>query len=112
MRDAAAKARVFVEGRSREDLERDDMLAYAVVHAIQIVGEAVSRVTPETRGLQPAIVWKDIIGMRQRIVHDYEQLNLDIVWQVVTTDLAVLIVQLEAFLPPPSDDRNNQGGVQ
>ncbi len=112
MRDAAAKACAFVEGRSREDLERDDMLAYAVVHAIQIIGEAASRMTPESRNLQPDIVWKDIIGMRQRIVHDYEQVNLDIVWQVVSVDLPALLTQLDALLPPHSDEVSDHGGVQ
>lgn len=107
MRDAAVKARAFMENRSREDLDHDEMLAYAVVHAIQIIGEAASRVTPGTRAMYPDIEWKGIIGTRQRIVHDYEQMDLSIVWQVISGDLPVLIAQLDAILPPPAHDDNS-----
>lgn len=80
----ARKANQFMDGRSRSDLDNDEMLSYAVRYALQIVGEAASQITMETRDAYPAIDWKSIIGMRQWLVHGYERVRNDIVWNTVT----------------------------
>lgn len=100
MLDAARRARAFVENKTRDDLEKDNMLlGFAVVRAIEIVGEAAGKVTPETRAALPEIRWPDIIGMRNRIVHDYTNVDYSIVWKVAEEDLPGLIVTLEKLFP-------------
>ena len=103
MLDEAYRVQKFVHGRTREDLNSDDLLSYAVVHAIQIIGEAASKVTAETRTQYATIPWRNIIGIRNRIVHDYGGIDLDIVWEVATRNLPDLIrVLQEVFSPPDS----------
>jgi uncharacterized protein with HEPN domain len=76
------------------------MIAYAVVRAIELIGEVASRVTIETRDQYPNIAWKNIIGMRNQVIHRYNNVNLDIVWQVFTRNIPELIAQLVTILPP------------
>jgi uncharacterized protein with HEPN domain len=105
MLDAANEVRQFMAGRSRDDLDTDLMLSYAVRYALQVIGEAASQVTRETRAAHPDISWKDIIGMRQWLVHGYEGVRNDIVWNTVNNDLAPLIEQLQAVIASfPLDD--------
>lgn len=94
----AQQARRFMSNKRRFDLDSDDLLAYAVVRAIEIVGEAAAHVSLETRMTYPQIPWHNIIGMRNRIVHKYNQVDLNIVWEVVDRNLPGLIVELEAIL--------------
>ena len=69
MVEAALAAQGFMTGRQRADLERDQMLLFAVVRAIEIVGEAASRVSAETRAATPQIPWPSMVGMRNRVMH-------------------------------------------
>jgi len=103
MLDAAYKAQHFIRGKTRSSLDEDDMLSFALVRAIEIVGEAASKVTPPTRDSFPQVEWRPIIGMRNRIVHDYLNVDLNIVWEVVTHDLPKLIAALEKLLPPEDE---------
>jgi len=70
----------FTEGRRREDLDKDEMLTFALVYAVQIVGEAANRVSVEFRDQYPEVPWAIIIGMRHRLVHAYSDINHDILW--------------------------------
>lgn len=70
------------------------------MRAIELIGEAAARITDETKNQYPQIAWKNIIGMRNRIIHDYNNVNLDIVWQVASRNLPELAVQLAAILSP------------
>jgi uncharacterized protein with HEPN domain len=74
--DALSAAIRFTAGRSREDLDRDQMLAFALLHAIQIVGEAAGKISAEFRDQHPQIPWALISGMRHRLVHAYFDINL------------------------------------
>jgi uncharacterized protein with HEPN domain len=100
MLDAARKAEAFMDGRTRLNLGQDEMLAFAVVRALEIVGEAASRVTTDTRTELAQIPWKDITGMRNKIIHDYDQVDLDVVWQTVAHNLPTLISELDRILAP------------
>lgn len=99
MLDMAYAARRFAAGRSREDLDTNEMLTFALIRALEVIGEAASRVTPETRQALSQIDWKEIIGMRNRIIHDYTAVNIDIVWGTVMSDVPILITQLERIFP-------------
>lgn len=98
MLDAARNAIAFAEGKSRQSLDDNLMFAYALVRAVEIVGEAATKITDATRDSYPEIPWKNIIGMRNRIVHDYNNVDDDILWKVVTDNLPPLITQIESIL--------------
>jgi uncharacterized protein with HEPN domain len=95
----------FLEGRTREDLDGDELLQFAVLHATALIGEAASRLSLEFRQDHPEIPWREIIGTRNRIIHGYENVKLDIVWDIAATKAVLLIEQLEPLLPPmPESD--------
>jgi uncharacterized protein with HEPN domain len=98
MIDAAREALSFVAGKSKVDLETNRELALALVKSIEIVGEAASHVSRELRSRSPEIPWADIIAMRNRLIHSYFDVNLDIVWQTVTVELPPLLQKLEKLL--------------
>lgn len=95
MLDAAREAVSFVRDRSRADLDADRMLVLSLIKCIEIVGEAASRVTSETQRRAPEIPWQDIVGMRNRLIHAYYDIDLDRVWDTVLDDLPPLIDSLE-----------------
>ncbi len=99
MLDAAREARSFAQGQSRKDLDLSRMLVLALVKDIEIVGEAATRISEDVQRSHPEIPWTDIIGMRHRLIHAYFEINLDILWETVVTDLPPLIASLEKVLP-------------
>ena len=100
MLEAARQAVGFAQGRSRSELVPNPMLALALVRCIEIIGEAATHVGERTRRQFSQIPWDNIVGMRNRIVHTYFDINLDIVWATVTNDLPPLIAELEKIVPP------------
>jgi len=101
MLDAAKDALSFVEGKSRVDLDKDRGLLLAVVQCVQIIGEAAGRVSAARQGGAPGIPWPAIIGMRNRLVHAYYDIDRDQVWKTVTEDLPPLIEALKRALGEP-----------
>ena len=98
MLDAAREALSFVAGRSSEDLSRDRMLLLALVKEIEIIGEAASRISDESRKALPRIPWLKIIAMRNRLIHAYADVDLSIVWDTLTGALPELLRELEIAL--------------
>jgi uncharacterized protein with HEPN domain len=74
------------------------MLLFALVRALEIIGEAASKITEEYRARTPAIEWSEIIGMRHRVIHAYFEVDSNIVWSTTTEDLPPLIRELRAIL--------------
>ena len=104
MLDAGRRLGTFITNKTRADLEKNDfLLGFAVVRALEIIGEAASKVTTETRGLLPTLPWHEIVGMRNRIIHAYDRVNYDVVWETSTLSIPILINLLEAFLPPETE---------
>lgn len=99
MLDAAREAVSFAEGRTRSDLDDDRQLVLALVKDIEIVGEAATRISKPARRRLPELPWERIVGMRNRLVHAYFDINLDIVWRTVGEDLPQLISLLEPAVP-------------
>ena len=95
MIEAAEAVATFVAGRSRANTDTDSMLLFAVVRAVEIIGEAASTVSPETRAAVPAVPWAQIAAMRNRLIHAYFDINLDILWATVQDSLPSLIRSLE-----------------
>ena len=103
MRDAACKAVAFCRGRTRGDLDDDELLALGLVRLLEIIGEAARSISPEGRANMPGIPWREITGTRDRLIHAYPEVDLDIVWGIVEDDLPKLTDQLEAALRSESD---------
>lgn len=101
MLDHAVEARQMILGRSRNDLDQDRQLNLALVRLMEIIGEAAGRVSQETRQRAPEIPWPSIIGLRNRLIHGYDAVDFDILWDIVSFDLPPLIEQLEKILQPP-----------
>ena len=98
MLDHARRAVEAVAEKHRSDLDSDLILAAALERFIEVIGEAASKVSPSTRASSPEIPWKEIIGMRNRLVHGYAAVDHDIVWNVVSADLREMIDALERTL--------------
>ena len=98
MLDAAREALSFVADRERRDLDADRMLVLALVKSIEIIGEAGARVSDEGRDAAPGVPWPEIVAMRNRLVHVYFDVNLDVVWETVRQDLPPLVAALQGAL--------------
>jgi len=98
MLDAAREAVSLSRGKSRRDIDSDRALALALVKCIEIVGEAAAHVSKEWQDAHPNVLWAQIIGMRNRLIHGYFDTDFDRVWDTVTEDLPPLIATLEGLL--------------
>jgi len=102
MVDALTAASKFVEGRKRSDLDADQMLVFALVRAVEVIGEAASRLSSEGRAELNTVPWSNIIGMRNRLVHAYFDVDLNILWNTVTQALPTLRAQIRPVLEKPA----------
>lgn len=99
MLDMAQRVQRLVAGKSRPMLEADDMLlGLAVIRGLEVIGEAASKVTSDLQTAYPQVPWKQMIGMRNYLIHAYMNVDLDIVWDSATQSIAELIPQLETIL--------------
>ena len=98
MLDFASKAVQFTKGKSRGDLDSNEMLAMATIHLVEMIGEASRGISAEFQKLYPEVPWEEISGTRNRLAHGYIDVDLDIIWAIVTRDLPPLIVQLRRIL--------------
>lgn len=99
MFDAAKEAASFIQEEERASLDVDRKLVLALMKSIEIIGEAATKITKECQEDFPQIPWPNIIGMRNRLIHAYFDVNLEILWKTVTEDLTGLIDELEKILP-------------
>lgn len=98
MIEAAEAAQQFVTGRRRADLDSDRMLLFALVRSIEIIGEAASKISEEARTSITDLPWKAIVGMRNRLIHAYFDIDADILWVAATVEIPDLLVRLNAAL--------------
>ena len=98
MRDAAVDAINFSSGYTHADFEKNEMLESALVKAVEMIGEAANHVSEHTRLLAPAIDWGDMIGMRNKLVHGYRNINYDVLWEVITDKLPPLVTALNRLI--------------
>src|SRR5581483_6529068 len=99
MLEMSRKAVQAVQDRTREEYDRGDVLIMALAHFVQVVGEAARKVSNEFQERNSQIPWHQIIGMRHRIVHDYMNVDEDVLWEVVKHDLPALIQDLDKIVP-------------
>jgi uncharacterized protein with HEPN domain len=100
MLDSAQEAVELIRGKSRSDLDSNRVLSLALVRLMEILGEAANRVTLATRQQIPNIPWSQIVSLRNRLIHGYDTINMDILWKILTDDLPPLIDQLEKLEYP------------
>jgi uncharacterized protein with HEPN domain len=99
MLDSARVALMLAKGKTREDLTRDIGLVLALMKSVENIGEAAGKLSDRFRDEHATIPWDRIIGMRNRLIHAYCDINRDILWQTVVEDLPFPIQQLEAARP-------------
>lgn len=99
MLDHAREAVEMARDHSESDLAGNRMLELALVRLVEIIGEAAARVSEETRARHAQIPWPLIVGMRNRLIHGYDEVDLQVLWETVTGDLPALIAQLDEVLP-------------
>ncbi len=95
MLDFATEARDLLDGKSRPALDDDRVLSLAVVRLLELIGEAANRVSPHTKQRNPAIPWRQIVGLRNRLIHAYDTVDYDVLWLIVKHDVPALISALE-----------------
>lgn len=99
MLDKAQEALALAHAKTRQDYDNDTALRLALTHLIQVIGEAARRVSSQFRERHPDIPWDAIAGMRNKIVHDYMDVDEDIVWDSVVHELPLLIAELKQIVP-------------
>ncbi len=95
MLDHARTALTLVEARTESEFRGDQMRTLACVRLLEIVGEAAGRVSTDFRDAHPEIRWRGIVGLRNRLIHAYSEVDLGIVWNIIVEDLPPLIAELE-----------------
>lgn len=101
MLDAAKEAISFASGKKRADLDHDRMLVLSLVKDIEIIGEAATKVSENCRREHPEIPWREIVTMRNRLIHGYFDVNIDIVWKTVADELPPLLLEPQSATPVP-----------
>ena len=104
MLDHAREAVELARGKTREDLANTRLLQLGLVRLVEIVGEAAASIPRDQRAKYPGIPWQDVIGMRNKLIHEYDTVDLDILWDTVSVELPDLIMSLQAIVPPEADE--------
>lgn len=94
----AREASGLIAGKERESLAWERLLELALVRLVEIIGEAASKVSPEGKQNYPSIPWREVINMRNRLIHGYDSIDLNVLWDTIDVDLPELIAILEDIL--------------
>ncbi len=97
-KEAILRINVYVENLSYEEFLNDIKTQDAVVRNLEIIGEAIKNISEELKDKYPRVPWKDLAGVRDKLIHHYFGVNLDIVWNIVKEELPGIILQLEEIL--------------
>lgn len=96
---AARDARAFLQGLDRAAFLASRLHQNAVIRSLEVIGEAAGKVSSATQAAHPDIPWRDIIGMRHRLIHGYAEVRLDLIWMVTQERLGPLIAALVPLIP-------------
>ncbi len=88
----------MAQGRSRADLDTDRQFNLALVRLAEIVGEAAARITTETQERLTSVPWAEVVGLRNRVIHGYDEVDFDILWNTVVFDFPPLAEEIDRFL--------------
>jgi len=109
MLQAARDVRGFMQDVTWEQFRRDEILQNALMHLMQIIGEAARKVSGEFRLSHPEVPWAEVIGMRHRLVHEYFRIIPEKVWEVIQRDIGPLIEALEPLVPHEPGESGDSG---
>jgi len=98
MLEYAQEAVDLCRGKERSNLDKDRLLELALVRLLEIIGEAANRVSPTEQAARPQIPWTQFVGLRNLLIHGYDAVGLDIVWQIIQQDLPSLIATLQEII--------------
>lgn len=98
MMEASQAALRFMSGRQRDDLQTDQLLLFAVLRAIEVIGEAANKVSEDIRIVDASIPWTAIVGIRNRLIHAYFDVDTEMVWETVQVEIPEILVKLKALL--------------
>jgi uncharacterized protein with HEPN domain len=98
IRDSLREVREFVEGTNYEGFLEDRMMQNAVMRSFEVVGEAARRVSPEFREAHPDVPWRLMGDFRNKLIHDYFALDLEVIWKTATEDAPMLLAQIEGLV--------------
>jgi uncharacterized protein with HEPN domain len=98
MLENANRARQFAEGMNFEIFSKDEKTIYAVIRAVEVIGEATRNIPDEIRTKYPEIPWRDASNMRNKLVHRYFGINLEVIWQTLNEDLPMLADTLQEII--------------
>lgn len=104
MLDMGRKVQQHVAGKDRAFFDQNELLWLGLTHLLQTIGEAARHVSDDFQDVHPSIPWKAIMSMRHRIVHDYLNVDEDVVWETATLRVPELIAELEKILPPEAKE--------
>ncbi|MBW8877823.1 MAG: DUF86 domain-containing protein [Acidobacteria bacterium] len=99
------KAQSFIAGMTFEEFSTDEKTHFAVVRAFEIVGEAVKRLPPGLKNQYPALPWREMAGMRDKLIHDYFGVNLQVVWETALDEAPVLESAMRLLLANENPDQ-------
>ena len=99
----AERAIQFAHGMSYEAFAKDEKTVYAIIRAIEIIGEASQKIPNEIRTKYPEIPWREVSAMRNKLVHEYFGINMEVVWQTIHDDLPMLVPALKEVLKKQSE---------
>lgn len=98
--EAAKLAIEYIGGKTKEEFFSDSQCQDAVIRRLEIIGEAARRISEETRTAYPDLPWSDMVSMRNVMIHEYDDVDLVIVWETIKNDLPQLVELLEKILGP------------
>lgn len=107
MLDHAREAVALSHGKTRESLDEDRVLNLAFVRLLEIIGEAANRIPREKQNCYPDIPWSQIVSLRNRLIHGYDAVDFDILWQIISIDLPRLTTSLEKIIAAFSPEENS-----
>ena len=102
--DSIEKAQRFTRSMDLERFRSDDKTVFAVVRALEIIGEATRKIPDDVKKRHADLPWREMAGLRGKLIHDYFGVNLDVVWKTVTVDLPDLQIRVAAVLEAESQD--------
>ena len=108
--DAVGKARQFAEGMEFEQFAADDRTSFAIIRALEIIGEAAKKVPRTVRDRYPDVPWQEMARIRDKLIHDYFGVDLRVVWRTLHEDLPSLGDQVTRVLDGLADEESLYGG--